>query len=429
MEEHMRASNIYAMSRSVPAALIGAWIAAGAPASALANVITDWDEKAVSVVTPMASLGGTVPYMAQRFMGMVHCAMFDAVNSIERRYQPYLVQLPADPTASKEAAAAAAAAAVLATIDAKTADEIHGALAAYLAAIPDGPAKSDGIKLGAAVAAKVLEARANDGSGAPDDYRPRTTAGVYVPTAYTLAPWWPNLKPFAMTKGSQFRPDPPIALESKEWATDYNEIKEYGGLNSTKRTAEQTETARFWLIGAPAAYHPFVRQLATAKQMSVIDSARFMTLVAVGLNDAIIAVLDAKYHYDFWRPVTAIRNGDIDNNPATEREATWQPIAPTPMHPEYPCAHCILSGSVAGVVKAALGTTDIPEIATTSPTAPGVTHRWTNMTALTDEVANARIWSGFHYRFSTRVGTDMGLRIGEHVVKSVMQPASSAPPR
>ena len=425
----MRASNIYAMSRSVPAALIGAWIAAGAPASALANVITDWDEKAVSVVTPMASLGGTVPYMAQRFMGMVHCAMFDAVNSIERRYQPYLVQLPADPTASKEAAAAAAAAAVLATIDAKTADEVHGALAAYLAAIPDGPAKSDGIKLGAAVAAKVLEARANDGSGAPDDYRPRTTAGVYVPTAYTLAPWWPNLKPFAMTKGSQFRPDPPIALESKEWATDYNEIKEYGGLNSTKRTAEQTETARFWLIGAPAAYHPFVRQLATAKQMSVIDSARFMTLVAVGLNDAIIAVLDAKYHYDFWRPVTAIRNGDIDNNPATEREATWQPIAPTPMHPEYPCAHCILSGSVAGVVKAALGTTDIPEIATTSPTAPGVTHRWTNMTAFTDEVANARIWSGFHYRFSTRVGTDMGLRIGEHVVKSVMQPASSAPPR
>jgi len=417
------------MSRSVPAAMIGAWIAAGAPASALANVITDWDEKAVTVVTPMASLGGTVPYMAQRFMGMVHCAMFDAVNSIERRYQPYLVQLPADPTASKEAAAAAAAAAVLATIDAKTADEIHGALAAYLAAIPDGPAKSDGIKLGAAVAAKVLEARANDGSGAPDDYRPRTTAGVYVPTAYTLAPWWPNLKPFAMTKGSQFRPDRPIALESKEWATDYNEIKEYGGLNSTKRTAEQTETARFWLIGAPAAYHPFVRQLATAKQMSVIDSARFMTLVAVGLNDAIIAVLDAKYHYDFWRPVTAIRNGDIDNNPATEREATWQPIAPTPMHPEYPCAHCILSGSVAGVFKAALGTTDIPEIATTSPTAPGVTHRWTNMTAFTDEVANARIWSGFHYRFSTRVGTDMGLRIGEHVVKSVMQPASSAPPR
>jgi hypothetical protein len=429
MEENMRASMLRRLSRSAPATMIGAWIAVGAPTAALANVITDWDEKAVAVVTPMAGLGGTVPYMAQRFMGMVHCAMFDAVNSIDRRYQPYLVQLPADPGTSKEAAAAAAAAAVLATIDSKTSDEIHGTLAAYLAAIPDGPAKSDGVKLGEAVAAKVLEARANDGSGAPDDYRPRTSPGVYVPTAHTLAPMWPNLKPFVMTKGSQFRPGPPVALESNEWATDYNEIKEYGALNSTKRTAEQTETARFWLIGAPAAYHPFVRQLVTAKQMDVVDSARFMTLMAVALNDAIIAVLDAKYQYGFWRPITAIRNGDIDNNAATDREATWQPIAPTPMHPEYPCAHCILSGSVAGIVKAALGTVDIPEVATTSPTAPGVKHRWTNMTAFTDEVANARIWAGFHYRFSTRVGTDMGIQIGEYAVRNVMQPASTAAPR
>ena len=127
--------------------------------------------------------------------------------------------------------------------------------------------------------------------------------------------------------------------------------------------------------------------------MSVIDSARFMTLTAVGLADAIIAVLDAKYYYNFWRPITAIRNGDIDDNPATEREATWQPIAPTPMHPEYPCAHCVQSGTVAGVVKAVLGTTEIPDIAVTKvPTAPEVTHRWSNMTNFTEEIANARIW-------------------------------------
>jgi hypothetical protein len=126
-------------------------------------------------------------------------------------------------------------------------------------------------------------------------------------------------------------------------------------------------------------------------------------------------------------PVTAIRNADIDGNSDTALDPTWQPIADTPMHPEYPCAHCIVSGSVAGVVKAALGTEEIPEIATTSPMAPGVTHRWTNMTAFTQEVANARIWAGFHYRFSTRVGTDMGLKIGEYVVKSVMQPVETAP--
>ena len=343
----------------------------GAAQSAFANVITDWDEKGIAAVRAMSNLGGTNPYLAQRMMGMVHVAI-------------------------------------------------------HLGSIADGTAKSDGVKLGEAVAAKVLAARANDGSDAPDAYRPRTTPGVYVPTAITISSMWPDMKPFVMAKGSQFRPGPPISLKSKEWASDYNELKDYGGQNSAKRTAEQTETARFWLVGPPVAYHPFVRQLVTAKQMSVVDSARFMALVSIGLTDAIIAVLDAKYHYNFWRPITAIRNGDTDSNPATNREATWQPIAPTPMHPEYPCAHCIQSGSVAGVVKAVLGTLDIPEIAITSATAPGVTHRWTNMTSFTEEIANARIWAGFHYRFSTRVGTETGLQIGEYVVKNAMQPVATA---
>ncbi len=417
----MRALMIRRMSRSVPAAMVGAWVAVGAPASAFANVITDWDEKAVAVVTPMASLSGTLPYMAQRMMGMVHAAMFDAVNSIERRYRPYLVQLPAAPTTSKEVAAAAAAAVVLATIDAKTAGDMKAALATYLAPLPDGASKSDGIALGEAVAAKVLEARANDGCDAPDAYRPRTTPGVYVPTAITLSSMWPDMKPFAIAKGSQFRPKPPVALDSKEWATDFNELKDYGGKINTKRTAQQTETALFW-TSPLLAYQPMVRQLVTAKQMGVVDSARFMALETFALNDAIIAVLDAKYHYNFWRPITAIRNGDIDGNPATDSEATWQPIANTPMHPEYPCSHCIQSGSVAAVVKAVLGGEDIPEVALTSPATPGVIHRWTNMATFTEEVANARIWAGFHYRFSTRVGTDMGLQIGEYVVKNVMQP-------
>jgi hypothetical protein len=398
----------------------------GLAPSAFANVITDWDEKALVAVTPTASLGGTNPYLAQRMMAIVHAAMFDAVNSIDRRYRPYLAQLPTEPTTSKEAAAAAAAAAVLVTIDGKTAGDMKVALASYLATIADEAAKSNGVKLGEAIAAKVLEARANDGSDAPDAYRPRTTPGVYVPTAITISSMWPTMKPFAIANPSQFRPGPPVLLESKEWATDYNELKDYGGQTSAKRSAQQTETARFWLVGPPVAYHPFVRQLVTTKQMNVVDSARFMALVAIGINDAIIAVLDAKYHYNFWRPITAIRNGDIDGNSATDREATWQPIANTPMHPEYPCSHCIQSGAVAGVVKAVFGSLDIPEIAMTSPTSPGVTHRWTNMKTYTEEVANARIWAGFHYRFSTRVGTEMGYQIGEYVANNVMQPAVAA---
>jgi len=407
---------VYAMTRSIPVVMIAASIVVGAFAQARANVITDWDEKALAVVAPMP------PYNAQRLIGMVHLAMFDAVNSIERHYRPYLVELKAEPTTSKEAAAAAAAATILATLDPKTASDMKTALATYLASIPDGKDKLNGVELGEAVAVRIFGARINDGSEEPDAYRPRTTPGVYVPTPITAGSMWPNMKPFAMIKGSQFRPDPPIALNSNEWAADFNELKDYGGKTSTKRSAQQTEIARFWLMTGPRAYHPLVRELVTTKGMSVVDSARFMALVTVGLNDALIAVFDAKYHYNFWRPITAIRNGDIDENPATDREATWQPIDNTPMHPEYPCAHCILSGSVAGVVKAVLGGEDIPEVAMTSTTAPGVTHRWTNLTAFTEEVANARIWAGFHYRFSTRVGTNMGHQIGEYVVKNVMQP-------
>jgi hypothetical protein len=420
MEENMRASTIHTMSRSIPAALVGASLAVGIAASARANVITDWDEKAVAIVTPMP------PYTAQRWMGMVHAAMFDATNSITRRYRPYLVQLAAAPTTSKEAAAAVAAATILATIDPKTAGEMKVAIASYLASIPDGEAKSDGTKLGEAVAAKVLEARANDGSDAPDDYRPRTTPGVYVPTPITAGSIWPGIKPFAMTKASQFRPQPPIALNSETWANDFNELCDYGGKTSAKRSAQQTETARFWLMVGPQAYHPFARQLAMAKQMSVEDSARFMALVAVGLNDALIALFDAKYHYNFWRPITAIRNGDIDDNPATERQATWQPIDNTPMHPEYPCAHCISSGSLAGVVQAVFGTPTIAEVSMTSPTAPDVFHHWTNVRDYSNEVSEARIWAGFHYRFSTKVGQDMGYKIGDYVVKNFMQPVATA---
>jgi hypothetical protein len=380
---------------------------------ASANVITDWDSKAVAVAGP----GST----GLRELALVHIAMFDAVNSIEPRYRPYLGQLPAPKTTSREAAAATAAATVLIGLRPESAAEIKALLANDLGAIADGPSKADGVRLGEAVAAKVLQARANDGALAPDAYRPKTQPGVYVPTAITVGSTWPDMTPFALEAPSQFRPGPPVSLDSTEWARDYNEIKEYGAKTSAKRSPQQTETARFWLMLGPPAYHPLPRQIVVAKQMSVIDSARFMALVAIALTDASIAVFDAKYHYEFWRPITAIRNGDIDGNPATEREATWQPIDNTPMHPEYPCAHCVQSGAATAAIEELLGTADIPEVSMTSSTAPGVTHRWTNLDAFAEEIANARIWAGFHYRSSTRVGTEMGRKIGHFVVQNVMQ--------
>jgi PAP2 superfamily len=424
MEVHMRASLAYTMSRSVSAAILGAWVAVAAHAPASANVITDWDEKAVAFLQPRM-----VPPVAYRAMAIVHIAMFDAVNTVEPRYRPYQAQLPAMPDASKDAAAAAAAGAVLTNLLPDAASDIQAALRSYLSAIPDSDAKSNGIKLGDAVAAKILEARTNDGSSTADTYRPVTTPGVYIPTALTVAPQWPDLTPFTMTSPSQFRPKPPIALETDQWAKDYNEIKELGAKNSSTRSPRQTEDARFWLLTGPLSTHPLHRQIAMRKEMSVIDSARFMTVITAAEADAMIAVLDAKYKYAFWRPITAIRNGDIDGNAGTEREASWQPIDNTPMHPEYPCAHCIVSSAVASAVEAMLGTADIPEVAMTSPTAPGVTHRWTNLHAYADEVSAARIAAGFHYRFSTVVGEDMGRQIGVHAVKTIMQPLVSASAR
>jgi hypothetical protein len=370
-----------------------------------------------------------LPPQAERIIACMHVAMFDTINTVDRRYQPYGVSVPAAKDVSKEAAAAAAAGGVLARLFVKDADELRSALESYLTPIQDGSSKSDGIKLGEKVAAETVMARQSDGADATDAYRPRTMPGVYVPTPITASSMWPKVKPFAMTSPSQFRPQPPLALHSTEWAADYNEIKALGGKNSSQRTARQTEDATFWLMTGPASYYPLVRQLVSAKKMDLVESARFMALVSTAVADSFIAVFDAKYHYEFWRPITAIRNGDIDDNPGTELDATWQPIDNTPMHPEYPCAHCISSAAVAAVIENVLGSPDIPEVSMTSATAPGVIHRWSNVWNFADEVSIARIYAGFHYRFSTRVGQNMGREIGKLVVHKLMRETNVAQAR
>lgn len=403
--------------------MLFALLLAGPINTATGNVVTDWDEKAVSLVQT-----GTVrpPFTSHRTMAILHVAMFDAIDSIDTRYKPYMVKLPAAPDNSKEAAAAAAAGAVLVKLVPDAAADVQSTLASYLATVPDGEAKAKGIQLGQEVAAKILAARENDGASAPDAYRPRTQPGVYIPTAMPVGWQVASMTPFVLASPSQFRAKPPPSLRSAEWARDYNEIKDLGARNSMRRTAQQTEDARFWLLVGPRAYHPMSRQIVIAKNMDLLDSARFMALFSMAMVDCGIAFFDAKYKYEFWRPITAIRNGDIDGNPATERDAGWEPIDATPLHPEYPCAHCVQSSTAAAVIQGLLGGDEIPEVTLTSPFAPGVTHRFTNLRTFTDEVANARIYAGFHYRFSTIAGREMGQKIGAYVVKSVMQPAQAA---
>jgi len=408
------------MNRQFHAVAFGLFAVMTYTASCRADTITDWDAKATAAAPPAA--------LGEREVTIVDLAMFDAVNSIERRYKPYLSQLPVAQPISADAAAASAAATALASLHPDTAASIKAALAEYLAHLDAAPqALANGARLGEAVALKMVEARANDGATAVDSYRPKTSAGQYVPTAVMVSSTWPTLRPFALNAPSQFRPGPPLSLKSREWATDYNEIKELGGKTSNSRTALQTETARFWLMAGPQAYHPLARQMVIERHLNLIDSARFMALFGIALTDAYIASFDAKYHYEFWRPVTAIRNGDLNDNPDTARDATWQPLDNTPMHPEYPCAHCIESGAARAVLES-LGQ-PMPELSLASSTAAGVTHRWSNLDEFTTEVASARIWAGFHYRFSTRVGTALGREIGEYVADKVMQPISGAAQR
>jgi hypothetical protein len=379
-----------------------------------ADVITDWDAKGSAVASPAA--------LGERELAIVDIAMFDAVNSISPKYRPYLVKEDGFSDASIDAAAASAAASALERLHPSSAADFKAALVEYLKGLPDPHANIEkGVRLGELVAQRMCDSRASDGSTSIDSYRPHTQPGVYVATAPMVAATWPTLRPLVLERADQFRPGPPVVLSSEEWASDYNEVKAYGARNSAVRTPEQTETAKFWLMTGPQAYHPIVRQLILARHMKPVDSARFMAAFAIAMTDAYIAVFEAKYHYEFWRPVTAIRNGDIDGNPATDIDPSWQPLDATPMHPEYPCAHCLLSGAAAAVIESYGGLRDVQEIWITSTTAPGVTHRWSSLDALTDEVANARVWAGFHYRSSGRVGTAMGREVGRYVAANFAQ--------
>jgi hypothetical protein len=387
---------------------------------ATADVVTDWNATAADITVA----AGLPPPPANRALAMVQTAVYEAVNAVTKHYPPDRITLNATPGASVDAAVAAANRAMLSRLVPSQQVAIDKAYGSSLAAIAEGPAKTAGIAIGEQAAAAVLAWRADDGAVAADRYRPATTAGVYVPTVVPAAPHWVDRKPWVMASPDQFRPGPPPALTSEVWARDYNEIKAVGAKNSTTRTPAQTEIARFWETTAPTIYYPLARSVANMPGRDVTQNARLLAMTGQAMDDALIAVFDAKYCYNFWRPITAIRNGDIDGNDATERDAGWLPFIDTPMHPEYPCAHCIVSGAVAAVLVAEIGTGSMPTLSTTSPTAPGVVHSWTKVDDFVLEVANARIYDGVHYRNSAEVGAAMGKKIGALVAAKSLRSAN-----
>jgi len=392
--------------------VVFATILLSAPAAAArADVIMDWNAKADAI----AAEKQTSPAVYSRTLTMMHVAMFEAVNAIEHRYTPYKLELNADRSTSKEAAAASAAHDILLSIYTDQQSDLDAALSASLSAVVDTEARAAGVELGRRAAGEVIAFRSNDGSTVQESYRPYTKPGVYVPTSVPIFSTTGDTAPWVMTTGSQFRPNPPPALDSGTWTKDLNEIREIGARNSATRTPEQTTMGRFWFQVGARTYNPIVRQAAMAKGLDLVDCARLFALTSMAGNDAIVAVFDAKYHYNFWRPVTAIRNADLTGNSGTPRDQSWLPLGETPMHPEYPCAHCISSAAVGAVLQDVVGN-EFGEFSLTSPTAPGVTRKWMRVQDYSDEVSNARIYAGFHYRFSTEVGKEMGRKIGELTV-------------
>lgn len=385
---------------------------------ALADAITDWNNR--SAVLIAESRLGTPP--AVRVMALVQTAAHAAVSAITPDAAPSRFAPEATPGASTDAAIASAHRAVFSRLLPAQQPAIDAAYQAALAAVPEGTAKTAGIAVGEKAAARVFAQRADDTVGS-EAYRPFAAAGVYVPTATPAVVTWPQRKPWLLASASMLRPAAPPALTSETWARDFNEVKMLGGRASARRSPEQLEAARFWEYSLPSIYHGVLQSVAVQPGRSVAANARLYAAAAQAMDDAMIAVFDAKYHYNFWRPVTAIRNADADGHDATERDPGWSPLIDTPMHPEYPSAHSILAATVGEILKAEVGHARMPVLATSSPSAKGAMRSWASVDEFVREVGNARVWEGVHYRFSADVGTAMGRRLGEWAALQLLNPA------
>ena len=290
-----------------------------------ADMVTDWNE--TTLATQAAVPGGVRTPPAGRALAMVHVAIFDSVNAIDRKYTPYAVAALADPSASPEAAAAAAARAVLVSLYPSRQPNLDAAYAASLTLIPDGSSKTEGVSVGESVAALILALRGADGSAITLPYTLPPGRGVYQPDPAALFVAWGSVAPFGLKSGSQFRPDGPPALSSKEYAADYNEVKSIGALNSATRTADQTEAALFWAAeNAQITWNNIARIAAAAHQNSLLENARLFALLNLAIADTSIAVMDTKYTYNFWRPREAIQAGDADGNANIIADPTWTPL-------------------------------------------------------------------------------------------------------
>jgi hypothetical protein len=389
------------------------------------NPVVQWNKTLLAIVRTPGAQPATMH--STRSFAIMHAAIYDAVNAIDRKHKPYLVTLPeVSPNASQEAAAAAAAHEVLVGLYPTFKTSLDAELQQSLAQIADGKGKTEGIAIGLAVADRILALRGNDGANAPPiPYIFGTAPGDYQSTPPNFPPQpqltqWSNVTPFALNRANQFRPGPPPKLTSGAYTDAFNEIESVGVENSATATADEALTGRFW-NGAIQNYWNEITQTASqTHNLTTAESARLFALLNLSLADGVIAFYDAKYTYNFWRPVTAIRAAGTDNNPETLANPGWLPeVGKTAPDPSYPGAHAVISAAAAEVLRSFFGR-DHFDFDVTSEVLPGVVRSFPNFSEAAEEATLSRIFAGQHFRFDLTTGSRLGREVADSVIDNLL---------
>jgi hypothetical protein len=394
-------------------------------ASLHADAVSDWNKVMVSVVrtAPNAFFQG-------RYAAITEVAVFEAVNACTHQYQPYLGTISEAPGAMPEAAAIAAAHDVLVNYFPAMAPTLDADQANSLALLPDGSPKLAGISVGKAAAAAMIALRSNDRATPVQTFLPTSSApGVWQPTPPAFGPGvlfnWKDVTPFAVLSSDQFRVNAPPDLTSAKYTRSYNEVATVGDVNSTMRPQDRTDVAHFYaVVNAPELWNNAAEQIMEARMTPLTEKARVFALINMAICDALITVMDSKYYYVRWRPVTAIRSGDLDGNPDTEPNLSFTPLITTPAFPSYPSAHAAASYGARTVLERTFGCKPMA-ITQSSPGIPTITLHYTTLEAITDDIDDARVYGGIHFRYDQDAGGHQGKRVGSFIFSHQLRPISS----
>jgi hypothetical protein len=377
----------------------------------------------------LETTAGQNPFFQARFAAITQVAVFEAVNAIEKDYDPYLGTVSAPRTASADAAAAVAAHDVLKNYFPGSAATLDAALAASLDRVRNLSSKLEGMAVGAAAARAMVELRTDDGSAPPEFHLPSSTApGEWqltpgCPTAGGVLKQWRNLQPFSIVTTDQFRLPPPPALTSKRYARDLREVQRVGGVDSPYRSQDRADVARFYAATAPVAvFNSAAAQIATQQRRSPSENARALALVDMAISDALAAVFDTKYHYTFWRPETAIRAADADGNPFTRADPDFMPFIITPCFPSYASAHASGSNAAREVMERLYGPHG-HDITLKNPAVGDFVLHYDSLKQITHDIDDARIYGGIHYRFDQERGAYLGRQVGTYVLRHALRRA------